>query len=180
LTVISTTRVYAGKLLNVDRDLIINPAEEKLDLEIVRHPGAAAVVPVVSDLESPDPSLLLIHQYRYAAGGTIWEIPAGILKPGEDPEMCAHRELKEETGAEAVTMTRLTTILTTPGFTDERIHLFVASDLTVGDTNHETDEVIEVRSVPLSRVLEMARDGDISDAKSLVGILYFAGFILNR
>lgn len=180
MTRISSERVYSGKLLKVDRERVLSPANEELDLEIIRHPGASAIVPVVSALHSADPTILLIHQYRYAAGGSIWEIPAGVLEPGEEPIECAHRELKEETGASAATMTPLTTILTTPGFTDERIHLFMASDISPGKTSHESDELIEIAPRPLSQVLEMARDGTICDAKSLVGILYFAGFVLNR
>lgn len=180
MTLKSTTRAYSGRLLTVDRDIVENPDGVEIELEIVRHPGAAAIVPVVSDLDSPDPSILLINQFRYAAGGSIWEIPAGVLEPGEEAKACAHRELREETGAEAGQMTHLTTILTTPGFSDERIHLFVASDISVGDTSHEPDELIQVTTKPLSEILRMARDGEIQDAKSLVALLFFAGFVLNR
>lgn len=147
-------------------------------MEIIRHKGAAAVVPVLSPLTSDDPTILLIRQFRHAAGGSIWEIPAGVLAPGESPEACARRELKEETGAEAGTIKRLTTILTTPGFTDERIHLFLATDLTVGEPARESDEFIETGTMPLSRCLAMIKEGEIQDGKTIAAILYFAGFTL--
>jgi ADP-ribose pyrophosphatase len=136
------------------------------------------VVPLLSDPQSADPAVLLIQQYRYAAGGPIWEIPAGVLHPGEDPASCARRELAEETGATAEELQRLTTVFTTPGFTDERIHLFLATGLRAGEPRHERDEFITIRAVPMTRVLEMVRDGEIRDAKSIVALLYVAGYRL--
>jgi ADP-ribose pyrophosphatase len=176
---IATRRVYSGRLLEVDVDTVRTPEGTSFDLEIVRHPGAAAVVPLLSDLDSPDPSVLLIRQYRYAAGGVIWEIPAGVLHPGEDPAECARRELEEETGARAEAIEHLTTVFTTPGFTDERIHLFVARGISLGEPRHERDEFIKTEALPLSQVLEMIRDGDLKDAKSIVALLYVAGYTLN-
>src|SRR6185436_20777248 len=92
---LSTRRAYSGRVLNVEVDTIRAPDGSTLDLEIIHHAGAAAVVPMLSDLSSDDPQVLLIRQYRYAAGGSIWEIPAGILDSGETPLACAHRELLE-------------------------------------------------------------------------------------
>jgi ADP-ribose pyrophosphatase len=178
-TLISSRRGFAGRLINVDVETVRNPAGATIELEMVRHPGASAVVPVVSELDSPDPHVLLLRQYRYAADGFIWEIPAGVLEPGEAPEDCARRELKEETGATAGHLERLTTVFTTPGFTDEKIHLFLASGLSVaGEQRLEADEVIEVVPRPLSEILEMIRDGEISDGKSIIALLYVAGFRL--
>src|SRR2546430_12487109 len=114
----------------------------------------------------------------YAAGGPLWEIPAGTLDPGEDPEACARRELLEETGVTAARLQRLTSIWTTPGFTTEVIHLYLATGLTTGEPSRERDEFIEVVPQPLSRVLELIRDGELRDAKSVVAILYMAGFVL--
>lgn len=175
---IRTERVFSGRILNVDLDTVRAPDGSRLTLEIVRHPGAAAVVPLLSPPTGDDPSVLLIKQYRYATGGTIWEIPAGVLEPGEDPADCARRELLEEVGATAAQLQHLTTIFTTPGFTDERIHLFLATGLSVGETNHEQDEFIEVEARPISRVLEMIRDGELVDGKSITALLYVAGFRL--
>lgn len=175
----ATRRVHTGRVLNLDVDTVRFPDGSEGELEIIRHPGAAAVVPVVSDPDGPDPVLLLLRQYRYAAGGTLWEIPAGRLEPGEDPTACAHRELREETGAVAGRLERMTTIWTTPGFTDEAIHLFWASDLVTGEQAREPDEFIEVVARPLSEALADIRAGSICDAKTVVGILYLAGFVLS-
>lgn len=178
LSRLGTRRVYAGRLLQVDVDTVRAPDGSTLELELVRHPGAAAVVPLLSHPESADPSVLLLRQYRYAAGGPIWEVPAGVLEPGESPETCARRELLEETGARAERIEHLTTIFTTPGFTDERIHVFVASGITVGEPRPNSDEFLEVDAKPLSRVLEMIRDREMVDGKSIVALLYLAGFRL--
>jgi len=169
-------RVYTGRLLKVDLDRVRMPDGSVLDLEMVRHPGAAAVVPMVSDPWGPDPQVLLIRQFRHAARGPIWEIPAGVPKPGEAPEACARRELEEETGARADRVEYLTTIFTTPGFTDEQIHLFWATGLRLGEPKPMADEFLKTEVLQLSRVLEMIRDGEIVDAKSVVALLYVAGF----
>lgn len=121
--------------------------------------------------------MVLIWQYRHAAGGRICEVPAGRLDPGESPEACARRELREETGFVARSWERLTTIYTTPGFTDERIHLFLAYDLERRPSAAERDEFIEVRLVPWSQAISMIRDGDVVDAKTIVGLLYVARFL---
>ncbi len=175
---IETRRAYAGRLINVDLDTVRAPDGSTLELEMVRHPGAAAVVPLLSDSSGTDPQVLLIKQYRYAAGGPIWEVPAGVLEPGETPEECARRELVEETGARAERIEYLTTIFTTPGFTDERIHLFLATGITAGEPRPMSDEFLVVEAKPLSRVLEMIRDREIVDGKSIVAVLYLAGFRL--
>lgn len=178
-TRLATHRAYSGRLLTVDEETIQTPTGQRVTLELVRHPGAAAIVPLLSAPDGDDPLVLLIHQYRYAAGGDLWEIPAGVLEPGEEPLACARRELEEETGARAEHFEHLTTVFTTPGFTDERIHVFLATGITVGETAHEADELIEVRARPISEILRMIRDGTMTDAKSVVALLYVAGFRLN-
>src|SRR5210317_2053621 len=112
---ISTERVYDGRIVRVDLDTVRAPDGSEMHLEMVRHPGASTIVPLLSETEAEDPSVLLIKQYRYATEGTIWEIPAGVLEPGEEPVECARRELLEEVGAEADKIEHLTTIYTTPG-----------------------------------------------------------------
>jgi ADP-ribose pyrophosphatase len=175
---LSSRRVYSGKVVNLDVDTVRFPDGSTGELELIRHPGASAVVPFVSDPQGADPTILLIKQYRYASGGDLFEIPAGRLDKGENPAECARRELLEEVGVTANRLERLTTIWTTPGFTDERIHLFWASELSTGKHAREADEFIEVIPKPLSEILTLIREGAICDAKTVVGILYSAGFIL--
>ncbi len=176
---IGTRRSYEGRLLKVDVETVRAPDGSVFEIEMIRHPGAAAVVPLLSDPRGPDPQVLMLRQFRHAAGGTMWEIPAGVLEPGEAPVACARRELMEEAGARAETIEPLTTIYTTPGFTDERIHLFWATGITRGETRHEPDEFIELRPEPLSRVMDMIRLGEITDGKTIVALLFLAGFRLN-
>lgn len=173
-------RMYSGKVISVDLDRVRFPNGSEGELEMIRHPGASAVVPCASDPTGPDPTILMIRQYRYATGGPLWEVPAGTLGPGEEPEACARRELLEEAGVIAGRINRLTSIWTTPGFTDEVIHLFWAQDLTRAEAAPEPDEFIEVVPRPLSEVLAAIREGEIRDAKTIVAILYMAGFVLAR
>jgi ADP-ribose pyrophosphatase len=175
---LSGKRVYTGRVLNVDVDTVQFPNGSTGELEMVRHSGASAVVPFLSDPESDDPQLLLIKQYRYAAEEFIYEIPAGKLDKGEKPEDCARRELREETGCTAERIEHLYTFYTTPGFTDERIHAFIATGLTRGEASHERDEFMTLETVRLSRALEMIQSGELKDAKTALSILYVAGFRL--
>ena len=177
---LDTRRIHTGKVLNLDVDRVRFPDGSVGELEIIRHSGASAVVPFLSDPAGDDPHLLLIKQYRYAANGYLYEIPAGRLDPGEAPPDCAKRELQEETGCSAERVDFLITMYTTPGFTDERIHLFMATGLTPGETGHESDEFLTLEPVPLTRALEMIRDGEIQDGKTALGILYVAGFRAGR
>lgn len=177
---LATRRAYAGRVLQLDVDTVRFPDGSTGELELIRHPGAAAVVPCASDPAGPDPNILMIKQYRYATGGPLWEIPAGTLDSGEAPEACARRELLEEAGVTAQRLERLTAIWTTPGFTDEVIHLYMASGLGPGAAARERDEFIEVVPRALSEILAGIRDGEIRDAKTIVAILYMATFRLAR
>jgi ADP-ribose pyrophosphatase len=176
----SGRRVYSGKVINLDVDLVEFPNGTTGELELFRHPGASAVVPFLSDAGGEDPQILLIKQYRYAADGFLYEIPAGRLDANEDPADCARRELREETGCTAKSMQHLYTMFTTPGFTDERIHIFMATGLEQGESAREADEFLTVEPVQLSRALEMIKSGEIKDGKTTVGILFAAGFIAGR
>ena len=175
---LATRRVYSGNVVRLDVDTVRFPDDTTGELEIIRHPGAAAVIPCASDPANGDPTILMIRQFRHAADGLLWEIPAGTLAPGEAPEACARRELHEETGVVADRIERLTSIYTTPGFTDEVIHLFWAQGLTAGVPERERDEFIEVKPMPLSEVLAGIKSGEVRDAKTVVAVLYMAGFIL--
>ncbi len=177
---LDSKRVYSGRVIDLDVDSVRFPNGSTGQLEMIRHPGAAAVVPFASDPHGPDPTILLIDQYRYATGGSLFEIPAGRLNPGEDPRVCAERELLEEVGVKAGRVERLTTIWTTPGFTDEKIHLFWATDLTAGQHAREPDEFIEVTPKPLSEAAQLTQSGVISDAKTALALLFVAGFTLEH
>lgn len=167
---------WTHRFLRAQVDRVRYPDGSEGEQVVIRHPGAAAVLPVLSALDGPDPQVLLIKQYRYAADGYLWEIPAGRLEEGEAPEACARRELTEETGCSCERLVPLTSIWTAPGFTDERIHLFAAFGLTQGASAREADEFLELHALPMSRVLEMVRDREITDAKTISAVLYVAGF----
>jgi ADP-ribose pyrophosphatase len=159
--------IHRGRFLVHAIEEVELPNGNRVELEILHHPGAAAVVPFLAR-----DRILLLRQYRHAAGGYVWEIPAGKLEPGEDPVACALRELEEETGYRSRRIERTGSILTTPGFTDERIHLFSAFDLEPGTAAHETSEVIEVHEVPFEEALAMADRGEIVDAKTLAALFH--------
>ena len=158
--------IYKGRIVNLRVEQVRLPNGAIVDLELLRHRGASAVAAV--DAQG---RVALIHQYRYAAGGFIWELPAGVLEPDEPPIACAARELQEEAGQAAETLEHLGTIFTTPGFTDERIHLFLARGLREEPSAHEADEVItEVRWIPMPEALAMIRRGEIVDGKTIAGL----------
>lgn len=157
--------VYRGRVVHLRLEDVELPNRERVTLEIVRHPGAAAIVAV-----DEDDQVVLIRQFRHAAGGFIWEIPAGVLEPGEPPLECARRELEEETGLRAATWLHLGSVLTAPGFCDERIQLFLARDLSPSAQRLERDEVLTVSRHPLAHSLQMIAAGEICDAKSVAGL----------
>ena len=170
-----TQNTPCGRVISLDVDEVRFPDGSIGSLEMIRHPGASAVVPLL-DTDAEDPLVLLIRQYRYAADGYLYEIPAGRLDAGESPVDCAHRELAEETGYRADRVEHLFTMFTTPGFTDEKIHLFLATGLTAGDAHREADEFLELVPTKLSRALSMVEQGEIQDAKTALALLYAAGF----
>jgi ADP-ribose pyrophosphatase len=180
MALISSQRQYSGRIVNLDLDTVRFPDGSTGQLEMVRHPGASAVVPFLDDPAAPDPRVLLIRQFRHAADGFIWEVPAGRLDPGETPEDCARRELEEETGMRARAIERLTTIYTTPGFTDERIHLFLARGLDGGAQHREADEFLELHTLAWSAVMDLVRSGEIQDAKTLTSLLFVQCFKRNH
>lgn len=178
---ISRRPVHKGRIVDLGIDTVRYPDGSTGELEMVRHSGASAVLPVLSDPDGDDPVLLLVRQYRYGAGGWLYEVPAGRPNhPGEPWDEVARRELLEEAGVTAGELRYLTTIWTTPGFTDERIHLYLATNLSAGQTSYDPDEFMEPVRMPLSEVLRMVRDGEITDAKSICTLLYAAGFVFGR
>jgi ADP-ribose pyrophosphatase len=163
-----TRLIHQGRSIRVQEEEAQFPDGRTGLLDIVRHPGASAIVP----FESAE-DVLLIRQFRHAAGGVIWEVPAGKLD-GDSPEVCAGKELEEEVGRRAGRLEPLGRIWTTPGFTDEVIHLFAAFDLETIPQRLEHDEFIEVVRMPLSRAVEMVWSGELEDAKSALALLHAA------
>ena len=158
--------VFEGNLLTVYCDKVELPNGKETGREFIRHPGAVAVVPVTQDGK-----IVLVRQYRYPVGKTMLEVPAGKLDKGEHPDACALRELEEETGYVAHTIKKLSSIYTTPGFTDEVIHLYIANDLTLAQQCPDEDEFLDVEEYTKEQIRIMINDGTINDAKSMLALL---------
>ncbi|HYM48454.1 MAG TPA: NUDIX hydrolase [Burkholderiaceae bacterium] len=157
--------VYSGKVVNISLDQVDLPNGRRAELEIIHHPGGAAAVAL-----DADGRVCLLRQFRHAAGGWIWELPAGKLEPQESPELTATRELEEEAGRRAARWVSLGYMLSSPGVFDERIYLFLARDLTEVPLNHEIHESIEVHWLPFTQALHMAQSGEILDSKTIAGL----------
>lgn len=160
-----TKNIYKGRIVNLNLETVTLPNGATVELEVIHHPGAAAVVPL-KDART----VILIRQYRHAVGGYIYEIPAGKLYHGEDPRECAQRELEEEIGYRAGVLELVSSVYTTPGFTDEVIHIYKATQLGRGKQNLGKDEVLAIAEFPLERTIAMIREGIIKDAKTIVGL----------
>lgn len=157
---------WTGRIFNVNRLRVELPDGRKALRDVVRHPGAVAVVALTDEGR-----ICLVRQYRTALDRVTVEIPAGKLDPGEDPLDCAHRELLEETGMKAEKMAFLTTIATSDGFTDELIHIYMATGLTFAGSNPDADEFINVDLIKVPELIDAVLDGQIEDAKTVVGAL---------
>ena len=161
-------RRYSGTIFNVVVDEVEYPSGNRGVREVAEHSGGAVVVPLLDD-----GSVLLVNQFRYPVKNNLFELPAGRLSPGEDPKACAARELEEETGYTAGTLTRLTSIYTTPGFCSEQLHLYVATDLKKlpsGQRLEEGEMDLTVRAVPIDEVIQMIENQIIVDGKTICGI----------
>jgi ADP-ribose pyrophosphatase len=164
--ILSSRLAYKGGHIQVREERVIEPSGHEGVREIVVHPGAVCIVarPTMEEV-------ILIRQYRHAAGRELLEIPAGTLHDGEDPRECAIRELEEETGYYAASMIERSKFWTTPGFTTEFMYLYEATDLTKTQPNPDDDEAIEVEIVRRSEALQMIQEARIQDAKSILGLL---------
>ena len=163
------TTLYRGEVVDLGLETVTLPNRQTLQLEVVRHPGGAAVV-AVDDRNQ----VCLLRQYRHAAGGWLWELPAGKIDHPESPQQTAQRELQEEAGLAAGDWRSLGSFLSTPGFCDERIHLYLARTLSPVPADLHAHEVIEVHWLDYRQALEKARDGEIQDGKTLIGLLLAA------
>ena len=157
--------IYKGKIIDLSVETVTLPNGATADLEVIAHPGAAAVVPMKDDR-----TVVMVRQYRHAVGGFIYEIPAGKLHPGEDPRDCAVREVEEETGYRVGWLEPILSFLTTPGFTNEIIHIFAGYELSPGTQNLGADEVLEIIEMPLDQAIARINDGEIRDAKTIIGL----------
>lgn len=163
--VTSTRPIYNGKIFDViESDIRHDDVQYKR--EIVVHKGSAVIIPVFAD-----GTVALVRQYRYAAEKFLLEIPAGTLNKDEDPKLGAERELEEEIGVRAGKVEKLTEFYVSPGFLTEKMHLFLATDLTPTKQNLETDEVLTVERYSFPDLLEMIRQGEIEDAKTMIGVI---------
>lgn len=164
--VVSNRLVYAGKLFDLHVDEIELPGGIRSTREYVKHPGAVCMVPV-----DTDGRLLMVRQYRHAAGARMLELPAGTREPGEDPEETARRELAEEVGRSASSVESLGGFYVAPGYTSEYIHLYLCTDLAEAEEPGDEDEDIEVVAIEADDALAAIGSGEIIDAKSIIGIL---------
>lgn len=165
-TIINSQRLYDGRIVVLDLLDVRLPNGEHSRREVVRHPGAVAVVPL-----DADGSVILVRQYRIAADRVMLEIPAGTLDPGEPAATCAERELQEEAGLRPGRLDSLGGIFAAPGYTTEYIHLFLATELSASSLEMDDDEFIEVVRLPFDEALRMVDDGEIDDSKTVAGLL---------
>ncbi|MDA3732579.1 NUDIX hydrolase [Niameybacter massiliensis] len=163
---IGRKEVYKGKIFTIVQDEILFDDGSVAQWDLVVHNGASAVVPITENKE-----VILVKQYRNAKDGYVLEIPAGKLEKGEDPLECAKRELEEEIGFKAGRMTKICSMFTAVGFSDERLHLYMAEQLQVGKQNLDEDEYIEVVTYPITKAVEMIFKGEICDSKTIAGLL---------
>ncbi len=168
--IIGSQPLYQGRIVQFRVDTVALPDGSTAIREIVGTPGAVVIIPLTDDSQ-----VRMVRQYRSAIGEFLLELPAGTLEPNEPPEQAAPRELAEETGDRAAHWQRLTGFYTVPGICNEYIHLFLATGLTPGPTNQESDEFLEVVTLPLEKALTMVKRGEIRDAKTIIGLLMVAG-----
>ncbi|HEX6201866.1 MAG TPA: NUDIX hydrolase [Thermoanaerobaculia bacterium] len=165
--------VFRGRIVAVSVDRVRMPDGREVEMELVRHPGSAAVLPIAETADGGE-EVLLLRQYRYATGGWLLEIPAGKLDPGESAADCARRELAEETGWAAGEIEPLGEVWPSPGVLAERIALFVACGLTPAEQSLEDDELLTVERLPLAEAVARAASGELEDAKTVCALLRLA------
>lgn len=165
-TIVQSERIHQGKVFSLMKETVILENGIKADMEIIRHPGASAIVPFLDEK-----TIILIRQYRHAVGRSILEIPAGTLNKNETPIMCARRELTEETGYSSDVWHKLGEIIPVPGYSNEHIHLYAATNLTTSTQSLDTDEVIKIHPFKMKDALAMINAGEIQDGKTICGLL---------
>lgn len=157
--------IFKGRIIDLSVETVTLPNGVTAEMEFIRHPGAAAVVPMKDSA-----TVMMIRQYRHAVGEFIYEIPAGKLHPGEDPYECAMREVEEEIGFRVGKLEPLLSFFTTPGFTNEVIYIFLGNDLQPGIQNLGNDEILDIFEVPIEKALKLIQEGEIRDGKTIIGL----------
>lgn len=165
MTLLSRKSIYRGRVIELGLERVELPNGRQAELEIIRHPGGAAVAAIDTERR-----ICLVRQFRHAANGWIWELPAGKIDEREPPLETARRELEEEAGMRAQSWESLGDYVSSPGVFTEVVHLFMATGLEAVPTRHEDHEVMEIHWLPFDRALEMARSGELRDGKSVVGV----------
>jgi ADP-ribose pyrophosphatase len=178
LKVLRSKVVYQAPVFYVTSEQVKEPSGVKVRRDLIRHPGSVVIMAL--DESKAEARVLLIKQYRYAAGDEIWEFPAGRIDPGDTPLSGAKRELAEETGYKAREWKRALFFYSSPGFLDETMSVFLARDLVKGKAKPEDDEFITASLVPISKAVRMVMDGEIQDAKTIAGILWLAQKLKRR
>jgi len=168
--VVASQEIFKGRVFSVRVDTVEDQDGKRHKLDIVEHPGSFAIAP----LRAPG-RLTLVRQYRHAAGGDLWEIPAGTAEKDEDCEAGARRELREETGYTADSLEQLCSVYPTPGYCTERVHIYAARGLHAGAQALEEDERIDVREVSFEEAWAMQASGQIIDMKTVLSLLWLAG-----
>ncbi|MDH3975781.1 MAG: NUDIX hydrolase [Deltaproteobacteria bacterium] len=165
-------KLYRGRVIDLNLEKVPLPDGREVDLEIIRHPGGACALPLHDNGD-----VTLVRQFRHAVGGLVWEVPAGRIDDGEDPQLAAERELKEETGIAAGRLEKLGEFIPTPGFCSEIVHLYLARDLKDCEQALEDDEYLEVVRLPFDEAMKMVESGEITDGKTSVSLFLAAGRI---
>jgi ADP-ribose pyrophosphatase len=172
---IESQRIFTGAVFDVDRDRIIEEEGIEIVREVVRHPGGAGGLPLLEDGR-----VILVRQYRHPAGRELLEIPAGRIEDGEMPLDCAAREIEQETGFRARHLEKLAEFYTTPGFCEEKLHIYLATGLVAAPRQLDHDEFVDVVDLPLADAVDMAKRGEIEDSKTIIALLLAEGRIRNR
>jgi ADP-ribose pyrophosphatase len=166
------TTMFQGKVFGVRRDEVIEPGNLRVTRDVITHSGSVVLLPVLEDGK-----ILMIQQYRYAARQYLWELVAGRVDQGESVKKAAARELKEETGYKARRFSEFLEVFPSPGFLEERMHILLAEGLTAGKAEPEADEKIISRAFKVNELVGMMQNGELRDAKSIAGILYYLTFL---
>lgn len=172
---ISKKHIYKGNIINIECQTVELPDGREATRDVVIHPGASVIIPLTEEGE-----LYMVKQYRKPIDSVSLEIPAGKLDNGEDPRVCAERELKEETGLSADDIRHLLSIHSTPGFSNEILHMYLATGLKEGEGCADEDEFITSEKISVEELIKMVMSGEITDAKSIIGILMAERIIKNK